>query len=86
MFFDNLGLGHFEFKMVDILTQNIKSSLLVTITMQYKIKTTETVATRDSRKCGRWTDGHRYDNTPLDDRGCRGGKNNTWLIFFIYYR
>ena len=23
-----------------------------------------------------WTDGHRYDNTPSDDRGRRGGKKS----------
>ena len=42
------GVGHFEFKMSDILTQNLKSLLLETITMQYKIKTLETLATRAS--------------------------------------
>ena len=71
MFFDNLGVWHFEFKMADILTQNHKLPLIWTITMQYKIKAPETVAMRDSWKCewrtdkrtDRRTDGHRYDNT-----------------------
>ena len=48
MLFDNLGVGHFEFKMADILTQNLKLVLPETIIMQYKIKTPETLATRDS--------------------------------------
>ena len=48
MFFDNLGVGHFEFKMADISTQNHKLLKLVLpekITMKYKIKTSETLAT-----------------------------------------
>ena len=48
MFFDNLGVGHFELKMADILTSNRNFPLLGTITMQYKIKTPEIVAVRDS--------------------------------------
>ena len=47
-FFDNFGVGHFDFKMVDSLTQNHKLPLLGTITMQYKIKAPETLAVRDS--------------------------------------
>ena len=41
--FDNLG--HFELKMANILTQNLKLILLGTINMQYKIKALETLAT-----------------------------------------
>ena len=48
MFFDNLTVGHFEFKMADILTQNHKLVLLGTITMQYEKKSPGTLATRDS--------------------------------------
>ena len=48
MFFDNLGVGHFEFKISDILTKNHKLHLLGTITMQYKINAPESVAMRDS--------------------------------------
>ena len=48
--------------------------------MQYKIKAPETLAVRHSSKCEQWTDGwkdgHRYDNTLLDDRGRRGGKKD----------
>mgnify|MGYP001574322834 CR=1 FL=1 len=43
MFSNNLSVGHFEFKMADILTQNFKSLLLWTITMQYKIKISDFV-------------------------------------------
>ena len=42
--------------MADILTQNLKSTLLGTITMQIKIKAPEAIATRDSVECGRRTD------------------------------
>ena len=48
MFFKNLGVGHFEFKMANILNQNLKSPLLGTIPMQYKRKAPETIVTRDN--------------------------------------
>ena len=47
LFFYNLGVGHFEFKMADFLIQNLKCPLLGTILMQYKIKAQETIVTRD---------------------------------------
>ena len=44
--------------------------------MRRETKNSISVATRDNFKL--WTtDGHRYDNTPSDDCGHRGGKNQT---------
>ena len=47
--FNNLFVIHFEFKMAEILTQNLISLFWgLSITMQFKIKTPEALATRDS--------------------------------------
>ena len=44
----NLGVGHFVFNMANILTQNHKLVLPENITMQYKVNTPKTLATRDN--------------------------------------
>ena len=41
-------VGHFEFKMADILTQNLEWPLLGIIPMQYKINAPVTIVPRDS--------------------------------------
>ena len=49
MIFHELGVGHLEFKMANILTQTNKNFVvLITITMQHETKNSESVATRDS--------------------------------------
>ena len=62
-------------KMANILSQITNFVVLATITMQHQTKSSNSVATRGNLKV--WMlDGQRYDNTPSDDRGRRGGKIN----------
>ena len=56
-----MSICNIEFKMANISNQNQKLLLPENITMQYIIKTPETLATRDILKCGRWTSDGRMD-------------------------